>query len=65
MYTAPVLELWAPGLLVSGDLTLAFYCAYILDAEDHIAKRHDFEAADDAAALKHARRWLDRKDVEV
>ena len=49
MYTAPVLELWPPGLPVSGDLTLAMYCAYILDAEDHIAKRHDFEAADDAA----------------
>ena len=51
--------------MVSGDLTVALYYAYILDAEDRIQKRHHFEVADDAAALKHARQWVDRCDVEV
>ena len=41
------------------------YCAYILDAEGHIAKRIDFESADDAAALSHARQYVDGHDVEV
>ena len=50
---------------MSGDLTLPLYYAYILDKADHIRKRHDFEAADDAAALKHARQWVDGCDVEV
>ena len=51
--------------MVSGDLTVALYYAYILDAEDRVQKRHDFEAAEDAAALKHARQWVDHSDVEV
>jgi len=41
------------------------YYAYILDAEDHVQKRHDFEAADDAAALQHARRLVGPHDVEL
>jgi hypothetical protein len=44
---------------------LPLYYAYILDDADHVRKRHDFETADDAAALKHARRWVDGCNVEV
>ena len=65
MHSATALAFAGRDLMVSGDLTVVLYYAYILDAEDRIQKRHDFEAADDAAALKHARRGLDRNDVEV
>ena len=41
--------------MVSGDLTVPLYYAYILDTEDRVQKRHDFEATDDAAALKRGR----------
>ena len=41
------------------------YRAYLLDDNDHIVKRHDFEAANDDAALKIARQYVDGHDVEV
>lgn len=41
------------------------YCAYLLDAEGHIAKRIDFESTDDATAISHARQYVDGRDVEV
>ena len=41
------------------------YRAYALDPHGHITKRFEFEAADDVAALAHARQWVDGCDVEV
>ena len=38
------------------------YRAYALDAQGSVKS---FEAADDVAALAHARRWVDDCDVEV
>jgi hypothetical protein len=44
---------------------MAEYRAYPLDAQGHVRNRIDFEAADDAAALKHARQYVDGHDIEV
>jgi hypothetical protein len=44
---------------------MAVYRAYPLDARGHIQKRIDFEAEDDAAALNHARQYVDGNDIEV
>ncbi len=41
------------------------YRAYVLNSEDHIINRHDFTAADLAAALAHAAQYVDGHDVEV
>jgi hypothetical protein len=41
------------------------YRAFVLDKDRHIMKRHDFEAANDDDALKHARQYVDGHDVEV
>jgi hypothetical protein len=41
------------------------YRAYLLDDDDHIVKRQDFEAANDTAALETARQYVDGHDVEV
>jgi hypothetical protein len=41
------------------------YRAYELDAKGHVKRRIDFEADDDAAALQHARQYVDGHDVEV
>ena len=41
------------------------YRAFVLDKDDHIVKRHDFEAENDAAALEIARQYVDGHDVEV
>ena len=41
------------------------YRAFILDKNDHVFKRHDFEAENDTAALETARQYVDGHDVEV
>jgi hypothetical protein len=41
------------------------YRAYVLDEEDHIVGRHDFEAGSYAAALAFAARYVDGHDIEV
>jgi hypothetical protein len=41
------------------------YRAYRLDRQGHISNRIDFVADGDAAAIEHARRYLDGHDVEV
>ena len=41
------------------------YRAYVLDDDDHIIRRHEFEAGDSAAALEIARQYVDGHDVEV
>ncbi len=41
------------------------YRAYILDENDHIVTRHDFEAENGTAALKFARRYENGHNVEV
>jgi len=41
------------------------YRAYTLDAQGHVLSRLEFEAADDAAALAHARQRMTDHDVEV
>ena len=41
------------------------YRAYILDENDHIVRRHDFDAENDAAALEIAHQYVDGHDVEV
>jgi hypothetical protein len=41
------------------------YRAFFLDKSGHIQRRQDFEAADDESALRHAKQWLDRADIEV
>ena len=46
-------------------LIIKDYRAYILDENDRIVRRHDFNAENDAAALEIARRYVDGHDVEV
>jgi hypothetical protein len=41
------------------------YRTFVLDKDHHIMKRHDFEVANDDAALKHARQYVDGHEVEV
>jgi hypothetical protein len=41
------------------------YRAYLLDENDHIFRRHDFEAANDTSALETARQYVDGHDVEA
>jgi hypothetical protein len=41
------------------------YRAYLLDANDHIIRRYDFEADDSTRALETATQWVDGHDVEV
>jgi len=41
------------------------YRAFLLDKNDHIVKRHDFEAENDTSALETARQYVDGHDVEV
>ena len=43
----------------------ANYRAFLLDNNDHIVKRYEFEAATDDAALDVARQYVDGHDVEV
>jgi hypothetical protein len=44
---------------------MAEYRAFPVGADGHLIKRYDFHAPNDAAALLHARQWLDGKDIEV
>jgi hypothetical protein len=44
---------------------VADYRAYVLDKNDHIIKRHDFEAESTTAALEFARQYAVEHDVEV
>lgn len=41
------------------------YRAFIVDAEGHVVKRHDFEAEDDAGAIASAQQYVDGHDVEI
>ena len=41
------------------------YRAFLLDNNDRIVRRFDFEADDHDAALKHAKQYVDGHDVEV
>ena len=41
------------------------YRVYRLDVEGHVLSRFEFEAADDSAALLHARQQMTEHDLEV
>jgi hypothetical protein len=41
------------------------YRAFIMDAAGHVSGRQEFDAADDASALRHAQQYAQRDDVEV
>ncbi len=41
------------------------YRAYTLDPQGHVLSQYDFEAADDGAALLHARQQMAEHDMEV
>ena len=41
------------------------YRAFVMGMTGEVMKRHDFMSTDDAAALEHARRYVDYRDVEV
>ena len=41
------------------------YRAFILDKDNRIVKRHDFEANDGTSALEFARQYVNGHDVEV
>jgi hypothetical protein len=41
------------------------YRAYVLDKDDHIIQRHEFDAESSDAAVMHARRYVVGHDVEV
>ena len=41
------------------------YRAFVLGKAGQILNRHEFEAADDAAAMEHARLYVVRNHVEV
>jgi len=45
--------------------TAADYRAYLLDSNDHIKGRHDFEAKGDGEALEFAQRYVGGHDVEI
>jgi hypothetical protein len=44
---------------------VAEYRVFVLGKAGQILGRHDFEAADDASALDHARKYVTRSHVEV
>jgi hypothetical protein len=41
------------------------YRAFVLGKVGQILKRHEFDAADDVAAMEHARQYVTSSDVEV
>lgn len=41
------------------------YRAFVLGTTGDVLRRHDFRSTDDAAALEHARQYVDSHDVEV
>ena len=41
------------------------YRAYVLNEDDQIVRRHEFDAESADAAMKHARQYVDGHDVEV
>jgi hypothetical protein len=43
----------------------ADYRAYVLDSQDHIVSRYEFEAKDSTSALEIARQWVNGHDVEI
>lgn len=49
----------------AGVGAVADYRAYVLAKSGNILKRHDFDALNDAAALEHARQYVDEQDIEV
>ena len=63
---ASLLRAAAPATAVGGaERRLVGYRAYVLGRSGHILIRHKFRSANDKAALKHARRYLEKHDVEV
>ena len=45
--------------------TVVGYRAYVLGKSGQVLKRHEFDAADDASAMEHARQYATGCDVEV
>lgn len=41
------------------------YRAFLIDANGHVVKRHDFEAADDTQAMTAAELYIDGHDIEI
>ena len=48
-----------------GNRHMADYRAYVLDVDGHITERLDLDCADDAEAVRLARRRLKDPDIEV
>ena len=44
---------------------VAHYRAFAMAATGEVVRRYDFVSPDDAAALEHARQYLERWDIEV
>ena len=44
---------------------MAHFRAYVLDDNDHILRRFEFEAENGTAALEAAKQYVDGHDVEV
>jgi hypothetical protein len=41
------------------------YRAYVIGADGHFKRSHGFDAANDDAAFKHARQFVDGLDIEL
>jgi hypothetical protein len=51
--------------LQRGSVVASEYRAYVLDGNDQIVARHEFEAENSTEALETARRYVNGHDVEV
>ena len=48
-----------------GRSVVAGYRAFVMGTTGTVVNRHDFKSPDDAAALQHARQYVEHHDVEV
>ena len=56
---------YRPGGQTPGGRTLGQYRLYFLRSDGHINLSHEFEAADDAAAIRIATAWLEARRAEL
>ena len=53
------------GAVEAWAAVMVSYRAFVMGATGEITRRHDFMSTDDAAALEHARQYVDYRDVQV
>jgi hypothetical protein len=56
---------YRPGRRTPGGRDLTQYRLYFLGGDGHITLSHEFEAEDDAAAIRVATAWLEGRGAEL